>query len=155
MLFLMVFLPILAAFAAYPITRKSEKAGNGLIIAVTLAVLAMALSLLGAEHTVAELPGFCGSGLSFSGGSMKTVMAIIAAFMWLMTALASPEYFDHARCNARYYMFYLWTLGALMGVFLAADLMTLFIFFEVMSFTSYVWVVQNETPDAIKSRRHG
>ena len=27
---LMVFLPIVAALAAYPITRKSEKAGNAL-----------------------------------------------------------------------------------------------------------------------------
>ena len=151
-LFVMVFLPIVAALAAYPITRRSEKAGNALIIGVTLAVFAMAVLLLGTSiKGVPSLPGFCGSGLSFYCGSMQTVMAFIAAFMWLMTALASPEYFDHARCNARYYMFYLWTLGALMGVFLAADLMTLFIFFEVMSFTSYVWVVQNETPEAIKA----
>ena len=150
-LFIMVFLPILAALAAYPITRRSEKAGNALIISVTLAVFAMAMSLLGSTLTGAELPGFCGSGLTFACGSMQTVMAIIAAFMWLMTAFASPEYFDHARCNARYYMFYLWTLGALMGVFLAGDLMTLFIFFEIMSFTSYVWVVQNETPEAIRA----
>ena len=35
-----------------------------------------------------------------------------------------------------------------MGVFLAADLFTLFVFFEMMSFTSYVWVVQNETEEA-------
>ncbi len=150
-LFVMVFLPILAALAAYPITRRSEKAGSALIIGVTLAVFAMALSLLGSTLTGSALPGFCGSGLTFACGSMQTVMALIAAFMWLMTALASPEYFDHARCNARYYMFYLWTLGALMGVFLAGDLMTLFIFFEIMSFTSYVWVVQNETPEAIKA----
>ena len=147
---LMVFLPIVAALAAYPVTRRSEKAGNVLIIAVTAAVLAMALSLVGG-HGHANIAGFCGSGLSFASGSMQTIMALIAAFMWLMTALASPEYFDHARCNARYYMFYLWTLGALMGVFLAGDLMTLFIFFEIMSFTSYVWVVQNETPEAIKA----
>lgn len=147
---LMVFLPIVAALAAYPITRKSEKAGNALIIAVTAAVLAMALSLL-SGHGHAQIAGFCGSGLNFASGSMQTVMALIAAFMWLMTALASPEYFAGARCNARYYMFYLWTLGALMGVFLAGDLMTLFIFFEIMSFTSYVWVVQNETPEAIKA----
>ena len=78
-------------------------------------------------------------------------MAVLSGFMWLMTALASPEYFDGARLNARYLTFYLWTLGALLGVFLAADLMTLFIFFEVMSFTSYVWVAQNETPAALRA----
>ena len=64
---LMVFLPIVAALAAYPITRKSEKAGNALIIAVTLAIMAMALSLIGG-HGHAEVAGFCGSGLK-----MKTL----------------------------------------------------------------------------------
>ena len=91
-LFIMVFLPILAALAAYPITRKSEKAGSALIIAITLAVFAMAASLLKMSLTGAALPGFCGSGLNFACGSMQSIMAIIAAFMWLMTALASPEY---------------------------------------------------------------
>ena len=38
-----------------------------------------------------------------------------------------------------------------MGVFLAADLITLFVFFEMMSFTSYVWVAQNETPEALRA----
>ena len=38
---------------------------------------------------------------------------------------------------------------ATLGVFLAADLFTLFIFFEVMSLSSYVWVVQEETEDAL------
>ena len=38
-----------------------------------------------------------------------------------------------------------------MGVFLAADLFTLFVFFEMMSFTSYVWVAQNETEEALRA----
>ena len=62
-----------------------------------------------------------------------------------MTGLNSPAYFAHAEGCNRYYCFWLLTQGALMGVFLAADLFTLFVFFEMMSFTSYVWVVQNET----------
>jgi hypothetical protein len=65
----MVFLPIVAALAAYPITRKSEKAGNALIIGVTLAIFVMALSLLKSTLTGSQLPGFCGSGLSLFGSS--------------------------------------------------------------------------------------
>ena len=151
MLILLVFLPILAALAAFPIWKRSEKAANALLLAVTGVVFALALSLLFSGAQSAELPGFVGQGLRFESGALRTVMAVLAAFMWLMTALASPEYFDGARANGRYYMFYLWTLGALEGVFLAGDLLTLFVFFEVMSFTSYVWVVQNETPEAIRA----
>ena len=38
-----------------------------------------------------------------------------------------------------------------MGVFLSADLFTTFIFFEIMSFTSYTWVAHDETPGAMRA----
>lgn len=149
-LLILVFLPMLAAVAAYLICRRSETRLNPLLYAMTGLELVLALSLILAPGTAAA-PQVCGLGLNFTAGGFRSVMASLAAFMWLMTALASPEYFEGARCNPRYFLFYLWTLGALEGVFLAADLMTLLIFFEIMSFTSYVWVVQNETPQAIRA----
>lgn len=149
--FLMVFLPMAAALLAYPISRKNEKRGNAWIIIVTAAVFAMALCLFFTPEDSFYISKLCCLGLGFSGGSLRNIMALIAAFMWLMTALSSPEYFHGAHSVPRYYCFYLWTLGALMGVFLATDLITLFIFFEIMSFTSYVWVAQNETPEALRA----
>ena len=151
MLALMVFLPMTAALVCYPLCRRSEKNGLAFTFAVTAAVFLMALSLLLNPALSSEIWGFCGQGLRFKAGGLRTVMAVLAGFMWVMTALASPEYFSGAKANARYFMFYLWTLGALLGVFLAADLMTLFIFFEIMSFTSYVWVAQNVTPAALRA----
>ena len=152
MLVMMVFLPILAALVCYPLCmQKSERTGLTLTITVTGVEFLLALSLLLMPGLTGAVADFCGLGLHFQAGSLRSVMALLAAFMWVMTALASPEYFDGARANARYFVFYLWTLGALQGVFLAADLLTLFIFFEIMSFTSYVWVVQNETPQAVRA----
>lgn len=145
-LLLMVFLPLLAALAAYPLCRRSERRGEGFALAVTGLVFLLALSLFPAPPRNALFLG-----LRFQAGSLQSVLSLLAAFLWVMTALASPEYFDGARCNPRYFMFYLWTLGALLGVFLAADLFTLFVFFEMMSFTSYVWVAQNETPEALRA----
>ena len=96
-----------------------------------------------------ELPGVCGLGLRFAGGSLRALLALVTAFLWTMTGLNCPAYFGHEGASTRFYFFWLLTLGALMGVFLAADLFTLFVFFEMMSFTSYVWVVQNETKEAL------
>ncbi len=147
---LLVFLPMLAAAAVYPLGRRNDHGVNVLLIAAAGLELLLALSLL-LVPAFAEAPDVCGTGLRFTSGSLRSVMCVLAAFMWLMTALASPEYFAGGRCNTRYFAFCLWTLGALEGVFLAADLLTLLIFFEIMSFTSYVWVVQNETPEAIRA----
>lgn len=65
--------------------------------------------------------------------------------------IAVGEYFAHHRHVSRFYLFLLWTLGATMGVFLSADLMTTFIFFEIMSFTSYVWVAQEENEPSLRA----
>jgi len=151
MLILMVFLPMIAALVCYPICHNSERAWFTPAIAVSGAVFVMGLLLVGNPELAEGVDYFCGNGIYFKAGGLRTVMATLAGFMWVMTALASPEYFSGARANGRYFLFYLWTLGALEGVFLAADLMTLFVFFEIMSFTSYVWVVQNETPEAIRA----
>lgn len=151
MLILMVFLPMIAALVCYPICRNSERAWFTPSIVISGAVFVMGLLLVGDPELAESIDFFCGNGIYFKAGGLRTVMATLAGFMWVMTALASPEYFSGARANGRYFLFYLWTLGALEGVFLAADLMTLFVFFEIMSFTSYVWVVQNETKEAIRA----
>ena len=74
--------------------------------------------------------------------------------MWLMTSLLSGDYFaHHYRNRNRYYFFFLLTQGATVGVFLSADLFTTFIFFEIMSFTSYTWVAHDETPARCARRK--
>lgn len=108
----------------------------------------LAFSGMGSELFV---PGICGMGLGFCLDGFRMVYGLVAAFMWMMTLLFSREYLSHEEHLGRYYFFQLVTLSATLGVFLSADLFTTFVFFEVMSFTSYVWVVQEETKGAIKA----
>lgn len=97
------------------------------------------------------LSGICGHGISFTVDGFRTVYVCIAIFMWAMTALFSPEYFEHYTHRKRYYFFFWVTFFALIGVFLSKDLFTTFIFFEIMSFTSYVWVAQDEKPASLRA----
>ena len=43
------------------------------------------------------------------------------------------------------------TLGETLGVFLSDDLSTAFVFFEILSFTSYCWVIHEETLGAMRA----
>lgn len=97
------------------------------------------------------LPGVCGFGLYFVLDGFRMIYGCIAAFMWLMAVLLSGEYFRRHERVSRFCLFLFWTLGATMGVFLSADLFTLFLFFEIMSFTSYVWVAQEENRPSLKA----
>ncbi|MCR5502147.1 MAG: complex I subunit 5 family protein [Lachnospiraceae bacterium] len=99
----------------------------------------------------AAIQGICGQGLNFTMDGFRAVYVVIACFMWAMTALFSPEYFRHYTNKARYYVFFIMTLLSLIGVFLSADLFTTFLFFELMSFTSYVWVAQDERPASLRA----
>jgi hydrogenase-4 component B len=150
LLLILVFFPILASFPVYPLRRHDRRYRDLYIRVVPGLELCCAL-LLPAAPGAMDLPGVCGLGLHFASGSLRSLLAIVTAFLWMMTALPCKTYFhEMEHCN-RFYLFWLMSLGALMGVFLADDLFTMFVFFEVMSFTSYVWVVWPETPKALRA----
>ncbi len=91
--------------------------------------------------------------LRFATDGFRVVYALLATLLWVMTLLFSKQYFYRHRHLTRYFVFYFVTFGAVLGVFFAADLLTLFLFFEIMSFTSYVWVVQEETDAALRASK--
>ena len=150
---LLVFLPVAAAFPSYLMGRKT-KSGRDFFVGTVVIIeflLTVMLLLTHREGTMVALPGICGMGLNFTADGFRTIYAMIAAFMWMITGLFSPEYFAHYRNRNRYYLFQLITLGATEAIFLAADLYTTFVFFEIMSLCSYVWVAQDEKPGSLRA----
>ena len=147
-----VFFPLVAALLAYLIGRKSKSARNSFVWTAVAAEFVASLCLLvfGGAGSV-TVPGICGFGLHFTADGFRSIYTAIASFMWLITGLLSPEYFAHYRCRNRYYLFLLVTLGATNAVFLSADLYTTFVFFEIMSLCSYVWVAQDEKAASLRA----
>lgn len=156
LLFLVLF-PFAASAVTFAVGKLAERRGKktaqtvrcALLIAVCTAELFLAVYLLlsgnGATCSIAP----CRIHLSFDG--LRAIYAVITAFMWTGAALLSPQYFKHHGISGRYCFFFLFTLGATLGVFLSTDLITTFIFFELMSLASYAWVVEEETVGAIKA----
>lgn len=172
-----VFYPMGAALVSYVIGRYSKRArdyfADFVVVSEFALVLYLALSYLmtgryvsaldpltpvpGAEFGRSvgilryQIPGFAGMGLHFMLDGFRSVYAVVAALMWMMTTVFSKEYFQHYHNRNRYYLFLLLTLGATMGVFLSEDLYTTFIFFEMMSFTSYAWVAHDEKKESLRA----
>lgn len=97
------------------------------------------------------IPGFCGMGMHFRLDGFRLVYVCIAVFMWAVSGVFSREYMAHYKNHGRYYSFFWATFVATVGVFLSADLYTTFIFFEIMSFTSYVWVAFDERRESLRA----
>lgn len=152
----LIFVPMAAAIFSYVTGRKSKKCRDYFVSGTTILEVVLAAFLLsqylgGMPESTLELPGVCGMGLSFTVDGFRAVYACITAFMWMGTSLFSIEYFGHYKNRNRYYLFWLITLGATEAIFLSADLYTTFVFFEVMSLASYVWVAQDERKESLRA----
>ncbi len=155
LIYLMVFMPMAGAFVSYLIGRKNKKARDYFVSGLTILEFILAALLVAAdvghEGTLVYVPEICGMGLTFTVDGFRVLYAAIACFMWMCTSLFSKEYFAHYRNRNRYYLFQLLTLGATAGIFLSGDLYTTFIFFEIMSVSSYVWVAHDETAPSMRA----
>ena len=150
----LVFSPFIGALIAYILGRRNEKARDCFAIVLTSLelVLAVVLAFVHSGGAFLQMGGFLVTGLSFEVNGFKAAYAVITALMWAGTTLFAPEYFRHEKEGLeRYWMFILLTLGATEGVMLSGDLMTTFIFFEILSFTSFTWVIHEQTKEAVKA----
>ena len=149
-LFLILF-PFIGAFVTYILGNKYPKYREYIAIGVTLLefiVMVVALfTYKSIDNSVVFEKVF--SGLSFKLDGFRVLYSLISIFMWLMTVIFSKEYMHEYKKKSRFYMFYLITLGAVVGVFLSDDLLTAFTFFEIMSFASFFLVLHDEKEQAI------
>lgn len=149
-----VFFPLAGAGVTYLAGRTDKRFRDHMACAVAVIEFLMTMIILITmkdQTAGVELLGICQMGLKFETDGFRAVYGTVAAFMWMMTTLLSTEYFRHYRNRNRYYLFMIMTLGATEGVLFSADLYTTFIFFEMMSFTSYVWVAQDERKESLRA----
>ena len=150
---LLIFVPFLAAPLVYLAGRKRDtRTEPGAILAATAE---LALSLIWALHPEnAHLDALLPGGLRFTADGFRQVYCVLAAFMWFMTTLFGKQYFRHEREGiAGYWFFVLLTLGATEGLFLAADFLTAFCFFEILSLSSFPWVAQERGREALRAAK--
>ena len=96
------------------------------------------------EPVIVILPGICGQGLSLCLDGFRLLLCVIVLMMWGISGVFSLEYMAHYQNKIRYYLSFWLTFFAMAGVFLSNNFYTTFLFFEIMYFTSYVWVAFDE-----------
>ncbi len=147
-----ILLPMVMAVVSACVSKRNAALRDGLVVGTGISTFALCVLLAFQGEGELIIPGICGFGLTFRADGFRAIYGCIAAFMWMMSGIFSPEYFSHhAENRGRYGLFNLLTLGATLGVFYSDDLYTTFIFFEIMSVTSFVMVAHEETPGAMKA----
>ena len=104
LIYLLVFMPMVAAVLSYLIGRRSKAARDLFVRAAVAAEFALSLMLLlGSfeENLLVSLPGVCGMGLHFTVNGFRRIYVVIAALMWMVSGQFSSEYFAHYRNRNR------------------------------------------------------
>ena len=150
----MVFIPIIFGGVAFII--KDKKIINMSLIIISIFELVSSLYLLINpelyEGLIITVDWFAGIGINFEVNGFGILQAVVTSFVWIGATVFSVEYLDNKPKNTvRYYSFFAVVFGSTIGIFLASDLLTLFIFFELMSLLSYPLVVHNQDDKAINA----
>lgn len=150
-------IPIAGALVSALLGRFSEKSRDYFVLTLTAVVFvlsAMLLRLVWQDPVVSRYAvGFGDFPLYFRVDKLGAVFNLLSSFVWFLATLFSLTYMTHEQRRNRYYIFYLLTLGGCLGVFLTADLFSLFFYFELMSVASYLLVVHTQTEEASNAGR--
>ena len=151
LLLALVFGPFLGALAVPWLGRRSERLRDGWVVAVSalalLGAVALAVEALAAGRPSAGLPLLAGR-LQFAADPLGALFALFSAFVWFCATLYSIPYMRAQQGRDRYHAVSLAVLGAMLGVVLAADLLTLFLFFETLGLAAFLLVVHSGKPEA-------
>ena len=88
---------------------------------------------------------------TFHADALSAVFVLLAAFLWWVVSIYSSEYMKEEGRGFGFDVCTLLTLSAVLGVFLAGDLFTMLLFFELMTIASFFWVIHRWNEEAIRA----
>lgn len=153
LLLVSVLMPLVAAVTAYFVGKRKLTAAYAIAIGASLAETVLFAYLFFADVKLSVTGGASPAIFSLASDGFRSLYALVASFMWSVTTALLPEYFAHYKNRERLLFFWLVTLASTLGVFLSADLGTTFIFFEIVSFASFVWVLHDESAEALAAAK--
>ena len=159
MLQLTMILPILATLGIVA-ARNKPNLREGVTIGTSLVLLYFVINLyqglkqgaIISVHWGELLPGLK---ISFSIEPLGMIFALIASFLWLITTVYAIGYMrSHEEQNqTRFYTCFAIAIGSVMGIAFADNLFTLFIFYEVLTLSTYPLVTHAGTDKAKRGGR--
>ena len=121
--------------------RKSLLLTVSLVLLVTTVLAILAITLMGGEmitlfNLTDRLP------ILFRVDELSVVFSVIVLTVSVCTGVFSFEYMKHEEKEKRYYGFFLIVLGVLLALCFSGNLITFYLFFELLTISSVpVWTL--------------
>ena len=79
------------------------------------------------------------------------LFAVMASLLWCVASFYSTKYMEHEGGEKQFFFFYMTTLGVTMGIALSGSLFTLYMFYELLTLSTYPLVIHSKTDEALNS----
>ncbi len=145
---LLAVIPILL-FRKTPNLREAATIGAGALkLAIVLTMLPGILEGKVYEFTFFE--AVKGVPLAFRVDSIGMLFALVASSLWILTSFYAIGYMRGAKeaGQTRFFCFFAISLSATLGVAFAANLFTLYVFYEMLSLATYPLVTHHQDKEA-------
>ncbi len=88
--------------------------------------------------------------IAFSAEPLGMLFAMVASFLWLVTSIYAIGYMrgHHEKNQTRFFTAFAVAIAATMGIIFADNLLTLFLFYELLTLSTYPLVVHSGTDEA-------
>jgi len=139
---------------------NNDNLREGMTFTTALSLFAMVITLLVRVHN-GERPEFTllemlpGLSIQFSIEPLGMLFATIAAILWPINSLYSIGYMrgNNEKHQSRFYIFFAIAIAATMGIAFAGNLITLFVFYEVLTLSTYPLVTHKGDANAKRGGR--
>ncbi len=156
---LILFVPLLGA-ALIALLGRRPSARDAVSVVTALCLFGLVIGLLpdiGSNFSenwvlLEIVPGLR---LAFAIEPLGLLFALVASGLWVVTSIYAIGYMraHHEEHQTRFYTCFALTLAAAMGIALAGNLLTLFVFYEAMTLATYPLVTHHGTEKALMAGR--
>lgn len=153
-LYLIVILLPLCAGAALALMKKASMKAKYVLIFSALAIHSTAVAVMlflgdGESVTLFKMTEILAVSLKMDGFSK--IFLLIASFGFLLAGIYAVPYMAHSERADSFFSFYLLSLGALSGMDLSANLITMYLFFEAITLLSMPLVLHDRTAESVRA----
>ena len=159
LILLSILLPFVACFGNI-VFHKHENFRDALtfIVSVVTFVLVVLICLDYNSGTEIEFSLFSvmpGLDIGFQLEPLGLLFALIASGLWIITHIYAIGYMrgNHEKNHARFFACFSLAIGTTLGLAFSKNLFTLFIFYELLTISTFPLVAHKETPEAIKGAK--
>lgn len=158
-IFLSILFPIAATFGN-AVLRDRPNPRDGFTLACAILTFVSVLVILdnvGSSTTapISLFEVFPGVDIAFNVEPLGLLFAIVASGLWILTHIYGVGYMrgNDEKHHARFFACFGVAISSVMGIAFASNMFTLFLFYEILTISTYPLVAHKGTPEAIKGAR--